>query len=98
MNGKSPNSDEHEIDEDVGISLAQYSLQVTTEDQKYIRTILLTSGNIVSLSVLLVKTKIKKRSTETAAAVGKRLFSYLGEKGLGEKTQYFIKRNKSYVS
>ncbi len=97
MNGKSPNSNEHEIDEDVDISLVQCPLQVTTEDKKDIRTILLTSGNIVSLSLLLVKTKIKKRSTETTAAVGKRLF-YLGEKGLGEKTQYFIKQNKSYIS
>ena len=98
MNGKSPNTQEKEPDEELDISMPQYPLAVTEEDRKVIRTTLLTSGNIVSLSLFLLKTKIKKRSTETAAAVGKRLFTYLAEIGLAEKRQYHIRRNKSTVS
>ena len=99
MNCKSPFSSKNgESDDELGISLAHYVVEVPEEDRKAIRTILLTSGKIVSLSLLLIKTKIKKRNTEPAAAVGKRILTYLVEKHLGEKRQYYIKRNKSNVS
>ena len=75
-----------------------YPVEVPEDDRKTIRTILLTSGKIVSLSVLLLKAKIKKRSAETAAAAGKRLLSYLSDRGLGEKQQYYVRRNKSNIS
>ncbi len=99
MNGKSASSDKQdENEEEFDIALPQYPVEVPEDDRKTIRTILLTSGKIVSLSVLLLKAKIKKRSEETAAAAGKRLLPYLSDKGLGEKQQYYVRRNKSNVS
>ena len=90
MNGKSASSDKQdENEEEFDIALLQYPVEVPEDDRKTIRTILLTSGKIVSLSLLLLKAKIKKRSAETAAAAGK---------GLGEKQQYYVRRNKSNVS
>jgi hypothetical protein len=88
MNGKSPNTyKENETDEQFGISLPQYPLAVNDEDRKVIRTTLFTCRNMVSLSLLPLRTKIKKRSTETVAEVWKHLFSYLVEMGLAETNQ-----------
>ncbi len=93
MNGKSARSDKQdENEEEFDIARLQYPVEVPEDDLKTIRTILLTSEKIVSLSVLLLKAKIRNRSEETAAAAGKRLLSYLSDKGLGEKQQYYHKK------
>ncbi len=66
MNGKSASSDKQdENEEEFDIALPQYPGEVPEDDRKTIRTILLTRGKIVSLRVLLLEAKIKKRSTET---------------------------------
>ena len=90
INGKSTTNEKPD-EEEFDIALSQYPVEVCGDDRKSIRTILLTSGKIVSLSLLLLKAKIKKRSTETAAAVGKRLISYLSDKGLGAKQQHYVR-------
>ena len=97
MNGKSTNRHQNDINRQLSIPLENYSVEVTAEDQKDIRTILLNSCKIASLTVLLSKAKIKKRSVESTREVGKRLFSYLGDKGLGQKHQYYIRTNKSNI-
>ncbi len=46
-----------ENEEEFDIALPQYPVEVPEDDRKTISTILLTSGKIVSLSVLLLKAK-----------------------------------------
>ncbi len=94
LNGKSASNDKQdENEEEFDIALLQYP--VVLKDHK---DHTFNKREIVLLSVLLLKAKIKKRSTETTAAAGKRLLSYLSDKGLGEKQQYYVRRNKSNIS
>ena len=67
MNCKSPfTSKKGKSDDELGISLA-YVVEVPDEDRKFIRTILLTSGKIVSLSLLPLKNKEKKYGTRSCS-------------------------------
>jgi hypothetical protein len=75
------------------------SLLHTTDELKAYKLILLTSGKIVSASVLLKKKKLRKITVNglTGAPLSKHMFIKISEKHLGEHKTFVNKRNNNQV-